>query len=315
MAVLTTITNVKPIREDLSDTIYDISPEDVPFLSQLKHQSVSNTLYEWQTDILIAAAAAGQAAEGAAAGFDAINDTTRLTNVTEIIEKAAETSGTLAAVDNAGMAKQMAYQIIRKGKEIKRDTEKHLMGVHQIKVTGATRKTAAYASWTGASSSVGGGTGAVADAEGTDVPTNGDDRALTEALLGTVIDAMYEDGAVPNIIMARPKQKRVITGFAGNSSQGGTAGNVTHNNSDKRVINAVSVYVSDYGDLKVLPNRFGLEDEVLVYESDQVCLAVLRPMKSTELAKVGDSERRQVVQECGLLVKNPLGVAGIFDLS
>jgi hypothetical protein len=114
--------------------------------------------------------------------------------------------------------------------------------------------------------------------------------------------------------MAHPTQKRKITGFSGNANNG-TTSRVTHDNSDKRVINAVSVYVSDYGDLKVLPNRFGLADEVLVYEQDMWSLGVLRPMSTKPLAKTGDSETRMVVQECAVKCKNPDASGAIFDLS
>ena len=150
---------INGIREDLSDTIWDVSPTEVPFSSNAPRVSVDNTLFEWQTDTL-AAVSATTAVEGADAVFAAAADTTRLTNRTEIISKTAATSGTLEATDRAGRGKEMAYQVIKRAKEIKRDFEHHLVGVHNIKVAGdatTARETACFASWTATNDSFGSG--------------------------------------------------------------------------------------------------------------------------------------------------------------
>ena len=49
--------DVKGIREDLENVIYDISPEETPFYSSLKKVKASNTYHEWQTDSLRSSAA------------------------------------------------------------------------------------------------------------------------------------------------------------------------------------------------------------------------------------------------------------------
>jgi len=319
MASTTTYAQIG-IREDLSDSIWDITPEDTPFASNCKRVSVDNTFFEWQTDSL-AAVSATTAVEGADATFAAAAATTRVGNRTEIIEKTASTSGTLEATDRAGRQREMAYQVIKRGKEIKRDLEHHLVGVSQIAVTGSAsvaRKTASYVTWTltndvGTAGAAGAnrgtsGTGPV-DGDGTDAPADGTQRAFTEAMLGGVIDAMYNNGGIPNIIMAGTFNKRAITGFSGNSDE------VKHNNTDKKVINAVSLYVSDYGELKVVPNRFSRSRDVLVYQQDMWCLGVLRGMQNKEIAATGDAEKRQVLQECGLISKNEASSGGVYDLT
>tara|TARA_S200002703_G_C3787752_1_gene242985 strand:+ start:1498 stop:1755 length:258 start_codon:yes stop_codon:yes gene_type:complete len=45
--------DAKGIREDLSNVIYDIAPEEVPLQSNISQSEVSNTLFEWQTDTLM----------------------------------------------------------------------------------------------------------------------------------------------------------------------------------------------------------------------------------------------------------------------
>lgn len=306
MALIETVANDNPIREDLADSIYDISPEETPFLSNLKRVAVDNTFFEWQTDSL-ADVTTAVAAEGAQASFTGTNDTVRVGNRTEIIERTAETSGTVAAVDNAGMSKQMAYQIIRRGKEIKRSTEHHLVGIHQAQVSGLSRKTASFAAWTSGSSDV--GDGSTGTGIGTGLPTPGTPRTFDETLLGNVVDALFTAGGNPNVIMAPASQKRKLTGFSGNADE------VKHANTDMKIINSVSIYVSDYTTMAVVPNRFLKTTDVLVYEKDMWCLGVLRPMQNKEISRIGDSDRRQVLQECGLMAKNGESSGAIFNLN
>lgn len=298
------------IREDLSDVIYNISPEDTPFFSNCGKMDVDNTFFEWQTDSL-ADVSASTAVEGADATFAPAAATTRLGNHTEIIQKTAITSGTLEATDRAGRAKEMAYQVLKRAKEIRRDAEHHLVGVNNAFAAGnatTARETASYSTWIAENASRG-ATGADPVTMGSTAATDGTQRAFTETLLGEVIDSCYIAGGNPNIIMAAPFNKRKITAFSGNADE------VKHDNTDKKVINAVSVYVSDYGELKVVPNRFLRARDVLVYEQDYWKVAVLRPMNNKEIAKTGDAEKRQVLMEFGLCAASPASSGIVADLT
>ena len=138
------------VREDLSDIIYNISPMDTPFMSGAGKGSCSNTLFEWQKDEL-AAAAANQKLEGDDPASLAVVEPVKLTNYTQISEKAVQTSGTAEAVDWAGRKSSQAYQLAKRAKEIKRDMELMLTG-EDVKAAGAAgvaRKTAAFMSWLG----------------------------------------------------------------------------------------------------------------------------------------------------------------------
>jgi len=201
---------------------------------------VDNTYFEWQTDSL-ADVSANTAVEGADASFSAASPTTRLGNYTEIITKTAITSGTLEATDRAGRAKEMAYQVLKRAKEIRRDAEHHLVGLNNPYAAGnatTARETASVQTWFTTNTSRG-ATGADATGDGSDAPTDGTQRAFTETLLGEVIDSCYQEGGNPDVIMAAPFNKRKLTGFAGNADE------VKHDNTDRKIINAVSVYVSD----------------------------------------------------------------------
>lgn len=298
------------IRESLSDIIYNISPEETPFFSNCAKMDVDNTFFEWQTDSL-AAVSGDTAIEGADATFAPAAATVRLGNYTEIITKTAIISGTLETTDRAGRQREMAYQVLKRAKEIRRDAEHHLVGVNNASAAGnatTARETASYQTWIKANSSRN-GAGADPVTAGSTAATDGTQRAFTETILGTVIDACYVSGGNPNIIMAAPFNKRALTGFSGNADE------VKSDNSTKKVINAVSVYVSDYGEMKVVPNRFVRARDVLVYEQDYWKVAVLRGMQNTEIAKTGDAEKRQVLMEFGLCAANASSSGIVADLT
>ena len=298
------------IREDLSDVISNISPEEVPFYSNCAKEDVTNTLFEWQTDSL-AAVSADTAIEGADATFAPAAPTVRLNNVTEIIEKTAAVSGTVEATDRAGRAREMAYQILKRAKENRRDAEHHCVGLSQAAVAGdatTARKTGSIQTWMATNTSRGSG-GADPTGDGSDTPTDGTQRPFTEALLGAVIDSIYVEGGNPDVLMANAFNKRAITGFSGNADE------VKHDNTDQTVINAVSMYVSDYNTISVVPNRFLRARDVLVLEMDYWSIGVLRPMQNFEIARTGDAEKRQVLMEYGLCAKQEASSGIVADLT
>ena len=300
------------IRESLADSIWDVSPEEVPFSSNCSRVSVDNTYFEWQTDSL-AAVSAATAVEGADASFAPAAATTRVGNYTEILTKTAITSGTLEATDRAGRAREMAYQIVKRAKEIKRDFEHHLVGVNNSKAVGnatTARETGSYSSWVVSNSSFG-ATGS--GAGGGTAKVDGTNRAFTEALLGTVIDNCFVAGGKPDIIMVGPANKRIMNSFAGMTTFGSTPGNVLQDASAKKIINAVSLYESDYGIMKIVPNRFVRDEDVLVYEKSYFAIAELRGMMTKDIAPTGDAEKKQVIMEAGLMVKNEASSGAIYD--
>lgn len=302
------------IREDLADSVWDVSPEEVPFSSNCSKVSVDNTYFEWQTDSL-AAVSADTAVEGDDATFAPASPTTRLGNRTEILEKTAITSGTLEATNRAGRGKEMAYQVAKRVKEIKRDFEHHLVGIHQASVTGTAttaRKTASVATWLATNFNDGPTGGAPPTGDGTDTPTDGTQRAFIEADLGDVIDQCWTSGGNPDVIMLNSFQKRALNAFAG---AGGANQTVNREQGGKKIVNAVSVYESDYGQMKVVPNRFMRTREVLVLDTQYWAIGILRGMQNKEIAKTGDSYKRQVLMEAGLMAKNEASSGIVRDLT
>jgi hypothetical protein len=298
------------IREDLVDSIYNVDPTEVPFLSMAPKVKASNTLHEWQTDTF-ETASDNKAVEGADATFTPASATVRLTNYTQIAQKTAQISKTLEATDRAGRDKEMNYQMLKRGIEIKRDMETTLVGTNKAKAAGnatTARDIASILSWINTNTSIGGG-GADPTGDGTDARTDGTQRAFTEGLLETVIDACWNAGGKPDTVMVGSFNKRAMNAFVGRSTS------TDHPAESRSIISAMDVYVSDYGNLKVVPNRFSRARDALVYQRSMWAVAFLRNMSPNEIAPTGDSDKKQIVTEYTLEARNEKSSGLVADLT
>lgn len=298
------------IREDLSDFIYDVSPTETPFLSMAKKGKASNTLHEWQTDALAAASGSNAVIEGDDATTDAITATTRLGNYTQISDKVARVTGTMESVNKAGRGKEMAYQLVKRGKELKRDMETSLTAntARAVGTDTTARVLGGLGSWVATNTDHGGGSGADPTGDGTDARTDGDTRVFKESQLKTVLAACFDSGGNPDTVMVNAFNKQKFSGFTGSSTR-------MDKGEDKRLVAAIDVYVSDFGELKVIPNRFQRGKDAWVLESDYWQVAYLRNMATKELARTGDSERRQILCEYTLVSKNEAASGLVTDLT
>lgn len=300
------------IREDLSDMIYNISPTETPFFSACAKTKASNTLHEWQTDALAAASTSNAVVEGDDATIDASVATVRLGNYTQIMDKVASVSGTNEAVDSAGNSTSMSYQIAKRSKELKRDIEATLLA-NQAKDAGAgnggtARKFGSVLSWIATNDNFGGGSGASPTGNGSDARTDGDQRAFTEAQLKTVLQSTWTAGGEPDTIMVGGFNKQAFSGFTGGATK-------FDKSEDKKLTAAIDVYESDFGTLKVKPNRFMRTRDCLVLDMEYWKVAWLRPIKTWPLAKAGDTDKQQILGELTLVSGNEKASGGVFDLT
>lgn len=299
------------VREDLSDIIYNISPMDTPFMSGAGKGSCSNTLFEWQKDEL-AAAAANQKLEGDDPASLAVVEPTKLTNYTQISEKAVQTSGTAEAVDWAGRKSAQAYQLAKRAKEIKRDMELMLTG-EDVKAAGAAgvaRKTGAFMSWLGDavaadSNIIDGSAGTpIANAgTGTSVAAPaGADAVLTMDMVNDCVQQVWEAGGNPDVIMCDASLKVKMSALAGSV----VADLVTNHDkaSPAHAVNSVDVIVTDFGTFKIVPSRLCLANQLYIVDFDFWSIDYLRPFTTETLAKTGDSVKQMMVAEYGLRGKN-----------
>jgi hypothetical protein len=302
-------------REDLTDVIYNISPTETPFMSSIGKTKATAVYHEWQTDSLAAATTANAAVEGADASDATLAPTTRLGNYTQILQKTIKVSGTLDTVNKAGRKSEKAYQLAKASQEIKRDLET-VMLANQGRDAGSSnstpRKMASLLSWITTNSSVGSG-GADPTTIGVSTRSDGTQRTFTEALLKTVVASVFDSGGMPSVLMVGSAGKQKVSSFAG---IGATRFNVT-GAKPSTIIGAADIYVSDFGNMSVVPNRFMRTRDALILDPEYAAVAYLRPFQTNELAKAGDSDKTQILVECTLEVKNEAahGIVADLDMS
>jgi len=302
---------VNSINEDLHQIIFDISPTETPVLSMAAQGKASNTLHEWITDALEAADGTNARIEGDDKTAQAITAPSRLVNYTQISDKTVVVTGTQRAVDNVGTNDELGRQIAKKGLELKRDMETIITG-NQAAVAGdngTARKLRSLEAWypTANSSRGTGGAAGTTTLAATDA-TTGDLRVVRETHLKDVLQKVWTSGGMPDVIVAGAVNKQRISGFGGNANRQITA-------DDKKLVAAVDVYVSDFGTLKIVPDRFSRARTVHVLQSDMISVDFLRKSYRSPLAKSGDSDKELLGMEYTLRVNNPAAHGVIADLS
>jgi Family of unknown function (DUF5309) len=298
-------------REDLTDIIYDISPTETPFMSSIGKTKATAVYHEWQTDSLAAATTANAAIEGADATSATLAPTVRLGNYTQIIQKTVQVSGTLDTVNKAGRKSEKAYQLAKASAELKRDLETILLA-NQGRSAGTStvaRKLGSILSWIKTNSDKA-SDGSDPATIGVSTRTDGTVRTFTEALLKTVVSEVFVSGGSPKILMVGAAGKQKVSSFAGIAAQRYMA----PGNTPTTIIGAADVYMSDFGTMSVVPNRFMRTRDALILDPEYAALAYLRPFQTNDLAKTGDSENTQLLAEVTLEVKNEAAHGIIADL-
>jgi len=300
-------------REDLSNMIYDISPTENPFVTSIAKTSATAIKHEWQTDELAQAVSTNAKIEGDDASTQALTPTVRVDNICQISDKVARVSGTQRSVDSAGRGDELTYQIYKKNLELRNDMEKTLLA-NKAKNAGnavTARQLAGVESYLGTNVNLG-ATGTAPTGNGSDVRVAGTTRAFSKALLDDVLEKIWTEGGRPDTIMVNGKIKQAVSSMV-NAGTDGAAQRVTTGNATTINTN-IDVYVSDFGELKIVPNRFQVADSLLVLQTDMFCLATLRSFEETALAKTGDSDAVQIITEYTLESKNEKASGIVADL-
>lgn len=314
MAIVTntfTTFDAKGIREDLSNIITNIAPEETPYMSNIGRESISNSLFEWQTDTLASAAANKQLEGDDVTSFDSVTATVRLQNYAQISRKTIVLSATEETVNKAGRRSELAYQIAKRSAELKRDQEFTMLNgaVAAAGNTTTARGTASLQAFlkTNYDMQTNG-----ANPSYTTVPTSartdGNVRTFTETILKNVIQQVWTAGGTPKILMTGPVNKQRVSGFSGIAS---ARYNLNGGDRPATIIGAADIYVSDFGQVQVVPNRFQRERDAFVIDPDYAKVTTLRPYQQVELAKTGDAEKRMLIVEWGhkVLAENAHGIA------
>ncbi len=304
-------------REDLSDMIFDVSPWETPVLSAIKKTKAKNTLHEWQTDVL-AAAAMNHAIEGDDdTAANALVPTVRLNNQTPILKKGMVVSGTQEdGMDHAGVQSEMAYQESKKMKEIKKDMEFMILdggetdGIGNVRVTGnatTAREMSSLQCYIATNSQVG-ASGAASSGDGSDAMTSGTDAALVEADVTSVLSLAFVNGGEPTMMVVDAGNKALVSGFTGGSTR-------YVDTNTKELIHSIDVYVGDFHTVRVVPSRHTPGEIAYLLDPEYLALAELRALSSYDLAKTGDNYKREMTWEATIEVCNEKAHGIIGDLN
>lgn len=298
-------------REDLKDFIANISPTDTPFTKLASKTDAEAVYFEWQTDALAAPNTSNAQVEADDITAAAVTPSIRVGNRTQISNASVVISRTQESVRKAGRSSELAYQITKKTKELKRDIEA-ILTQNQASAAGnstTARKTGSLEAWfsTNVSRGSGGSSGGFS-AGAVAAATDGTQRAFTESLLKSVAQTVYSAGGDADTLMVGPAQKQVVSTFTGNNTR-------TQDTSEGTLSTAIKIYESDFGDLKIVTNRFQRNRTAFVLQSDMWQVAWLDAIRIDDLAKTGDSMKKLLVCEYGLMSRNEAASGVIADLS
>ena len=320
MAIVTntfTTFDAKGIREDLSNLITNIAPEETPYMSNIRKESISNSLFEWQTDTLAAAATNKQLEGDDVTSFDSVTATVRLQNYAQISRKTIVLSATEETVNKAGRKSELAYQIAKRSSELKRDQEFTFLNgaIAAAGSTSVARGTASLQAFikTNVDMQTNGSSPSY-----TTLPnssrTDGNVRTFTETILKSVIQQVWTAGGTPKILMVGPVNKQRVSGFAGIAS---SRFNIDGGARPATIIGAADIYVSDFGNVSVIAQRFQRERDAFVIDPEYAGVVTLRPYQQIELAKTGDAEKRMLIVEYGhkVYAENAHGIAADLTTS
>lgn len=282
-------------------------------MTAIKKGTASSTHPEWVTVDLAAASDTNAEVEGNDVTADAMTEGVRLSNYTQLSDKVAQVSSTREQVDEAGDLNRMSKQIALKTQEIKRDIEKQILSnkVASAGSASTARVSASFPSFLQTNVSRGtSGVNPILSGTTSGYPTtaavDGTQRAVTETLLKAVIALVWASGSDPSLVFVGAANKQLISAFTGNAT--------TFREMDSRkIINAVDLYVSDFGELQIVPSRLMRTRDVLIVDPSKVELAWFQKLKQVELAKTGHSEKRMIYGEYTLKVLNERASGIIAD--
>lgn len=313
-------------REELADKIYQITPEETPFVSLIGRKGIDSTHPEWQTDALATPDVDNNRQEGNDWSYDAVTPTTRVGNYSQISDKTIIVSRTQDKTSKAGRKSELAYQVAKKGVELRTDMEVILLSNQASSAgsgNGATnRKTGGFRAWLSTNDNMDGGGTSGGFNQGTgivDAAGNGTQRAFTKAILDAVILSAYNAGGNPTVGMMSPYVKTVFSRFMDDADV--VPNRMPLKNAQQAtIVAAADTYLSDFGTITMVPNRqmaragATIARNAFLIDPKMVALGVFDDIKIEKPAKTGDAEKRVLVTEYTLLVNNEAAHGVAADL-
>jgi hypothetical protein len=313
-----TVTTLNTVgnREDLEDVIYRVAPEKTPFISNIgKPDKASATYHEWQVESLDAVSTTNAQYEGDdVSAFDVGNQPTRVGNTCQIFRKTVVVSRTQEKVKSAGRGSDLNRQKVLKGIAMRRDMEATFLGnlaSNKVENPGVTpRKSGGALAWLTSNTSIGvGASNGGFSAGNVTAATNGTLRNFAEAQVKAVMAACFSNGGAPNQAYMGPTSKQEFSAFTGIAQ-------LRHETGAKpaAIIGAADVYVSDFGELSLIPHPYALTRDCLIADPDYWGVASIDGVKGEPLAKTGDSEKWMMISEATLVCKNEKASGVVRDI-
>lgn len=321
------------IKENVSNIITNITPDETPAFSTFKKFSVKNRLYEWQTDSL-ETPADNNKQEGDVVTVQTSVATTMLNNRTQISYKSLSVTDTAQAVSTYGRTNEYDYQVMKKGRELKTDVEIGLLknAAKAVGGTGGTNRiSAGIPTWI---TNLARGTAPTGDGSDTvDTGTALVTTALTYEMCATAMTMAFQDGGNPSIMMLPPKLKRSFSGLAFSSTP--STADVRYNLSSSKpavAVGTVEKWLSDFGTVDVVVNRqmaratgsgvggaSGSENMLnyaaLFIDPSKVRIGILQDTEVIPLAKRGLADEAFIRNEWTLEVSAPSAHAAIYNVT
>lgn len=309
--------DLKGDREDLIDKIYNTSPTETPVTSAFGRTKATNTFHEWQRDALGAANKDNALIDGDDFSADALVATERVGNYCQIFGKKPAVSRRANLVKKAGRGAEMAYVKAKAMLEIKRDVEAAVLSDNAA-VAGNSSTASKLGGlgvqiYTNISHGGAGATTAHTSGAPTTAVTAGTNRTFTEALLKTVVQSAYTNsGSVPNMVVMSPSHKSTFSGFTGIAVNRYQVGK----KEQARVIGGADVYMSDFGELEIVPHYImSGATNVFLLNPEYCDLAFLDTFRTEEMGKTGDSDKALITADVTLSVRAEKSCAKIANLT
>jgi len=307
-------------KEELSDVINMITPEDTPIYSDIAKGTSKSVHPEWEVDELKAPGENIQT-EGDDYAFDAGDTPDRIGNYTQIMRKTGIISETQEAVTQAGNANKVKRQKAKRGVELRKDVELAIV-TNNASVAGATREFGGLPTWieTNVDRGSGGSNGGFDINTGLTVAaTNGTQRAFTKAQMDDVMQQGYLSGANFRNVYVSPYVKSVFVTFIGASNTAAWRQAVSDGNRNSIIANA-DIYEGPFGKVYIKPNRVMATSAAVArnaFFTDTSMLSFLWLRKIHEdknVARTGDNKKFVLIGEGTLKVHNEAGIGVVADL-
>lgn len=305
--------DLKGEKLSFADWVSNISPVETPFVSMTGKEAISQTTFQWQTDIIPAVKADNAEIEGSVPAFEDPASTKVEKNYTQIFRRSASVSDTANVVSYYGRQKEIGYQMEKAGSEIKRDMEVAFLnqGVGAAVANGTAGKTAGFLGLCGNKDAAAPDTGAVTYKETQTA------SIMTEKDLFDLTYNLYLANSKANVIMFHPKHAEFFTGLIEQSTV-----NAAINGNRMKMFGAMDeAYNSEVDTIidplgqrfALVPNRFMPADYFYFFNPADWTQMVLRAPKKIQLAKQGSSEEWVIEAELGLRHRNP-NASGILKI-